>query len=262
MIAGRSIQHQVITNTADDFEATLHFQHGIQRETLGDMTRAIGHYQESLRIRTGFALAHRNLGRLLAKRGDWSDALPHFENYARISPQDAAGQHALAICHQQLGNNEIARTQFEKTIRIDPGHVQSLDALGSIHLLAGDAAEAVRYFQSVLELAPDRSFARNNLAWILATCPNPEIRDGEKALLLATQLVENEGGEKPAFLDTLSAAQAECGHFKEAIATARRGAQLARNAEQAALASQMEQRITLYQRGEAYRDSSARSGDE
>ncbi len=53
--------------------------------------------------------------------------------------------------------------------------------------------------------------ARNNLAWLLATSPSADLRDGERAVTLAQPLAVLY--ESWGYLDTLAAAQAEAGDF-------------------------------------------------
>jgi len=56
----------------------------------------------------------------------------------------------------------------------------------------------------------------NALAWLLATSPDPEVRDGAEAVRWARTAVERE--PNAARLDTLAAAHAEAGEFEDAIA--------------------------------------------
>ena len=253
-IPGRTIEDRVVVDAADEFEASAHFQHGVHRESLGDLDRAMGHYREALRIRPAFALAHRNAGRLHAQRGAWRAATPHFAGYVEARPQDPAGHHALGLAHQHLGNLAEARSQFEATIALQEGHVPALDALGELQLLAGQRVEAMASFRAVLKLAPAHASAMNNLAWILATHPDDQLRDAAESLRLATKLVDLDGGKKAEYLDTLAVAQAASGQFEEAAATARRGVSLAQTEGQNELASQIQNKIALYARGEAFRD--------
>ena len=69
---------------------------------------------------------------------------------------------------------------------------------------------------------PDTSEFKNDLAWLLATSPDPEVRDGPRALQLAQQAVGTTGGENVGFLDTLAAAHAEVGDFERAVQIAAR----------------------------------------
>ena len=116
------------------------------------------------------------------------------------------------------------------------------------------AAAAVRHFRAVLSAAPGHASARNNLAWILATSRDDTMRDGAQALQLATALVENDTTGNPMFLDTLAAAQAAAGQFEAAVATARRGLEMARAANNGVAAGQIEKRIPFYERREALRE--------
>ena len=62
--------------------------------------------------------------------------------------------------------------------------------------------------------------AQNDLAWLLATCPDNSVRNGQKAVELAQQAVQLSNGRSPEILDTLAAAYAEAGRFHEAVETA------------------------------------------
>ena len=67
----------------------------------------------------------------------------------------------------------------------------------------------------------------NNLAWQLATSPDPKNRDGLQAVELARRACEQTQFQKTIFLGTLAAADAEAGKFDDAIATAQRACNLA-----------------------------------
>ncbi len=57
----------------------------------------------------------------------------------------------------------------------------------------------------------------NGLSWILATSSNDKIRNGERAVELATRACELTEWENDGFLDTLASAYAEAGDFDSAI---------------------------------------------
>ena len=57
----------------------------------------------------------------------------------------------------------------------------------------------------------------NNLAWLLATCPNPDLRDGQRAMQLAQRACELTEWKEHNLLDTLAAAYAQLGEFDRAI---------------------------------------------
>ncbi|MBW1886638.1 MAG: hypothetical protein JRJ58_24165 [Deltaproteobacteria bacterium] len=57
----------------------------------------------------------------------------------------------------------------------------------------------------------------NNYAWILATIPDDDLRDGDKAVRIIRNAIANLGHRDPMYLDTFAASLAEVGRFEEAI---------------------------------------------
>jgi tetratricopeptide (TPR) repeat protein len=115
-------------------------------------------------------------------------------------------------------------------------------------------AAAITQFQKVLELDPKHVTARNNLAWLLATCPENSLRDGKKAAELAQQAVQLSGGKSPEILDTLAAAYAEAGRFPEAVATAQRALDLSAVQNNKPLAEVIQNQLKLYEANSPYHE--------
>ena len=82
-------------------------------------------------------------------------------------------------------------------------------ALGQL----GRTREAVAQYQEALRLNPDLAGALNNLAWVLATCPDDQLRNGAEAVRLAERACELTHYREPLFIGTLAAAYAEAGRF-------------------------------------------------
>ena len=59
--------------------------------------------------------------------------------------------------------------------------------------------------------------ALNNLAWVLATSPKEELRDGERAIELAKKAAEATDYEEAHILSTMASGYAETGDFEKAI---------------------------------------------
>jgi len=66
-----------------------------------------------------------------------------------------------------------------------------------------------------LEVNPYYSVGANQLAWMLATCPDPRYRDGKRAVALAEKVVQR--FPEANFMDTLAAAYAEAGNMDAAV---------------------------------------------
>lgn len=94
------------------------------------------------------------------------------------------------------------------------------DTLASFHYRGVGMPRDLAKARDLLEKAAARQYlpAINNLAWLLATCPDATLRDGKRALAILQPVMD----QSAQMLDTLAAAQAETGNFAEAIALQRR----------------------------------------
>jgi tetratricopeptide (TPR) repeat protein len=96
-----------------------------------------------------------------------------------------------------------------------------------------------------LRLRPDWAFALQTLARILATHPDPVMRDGNDAVKLAERACELAKQPDANQLDTLGAAYAEAGRFADAISAAQKALDRAPSG-QSALATEIQRHLNLY----------------
>jgi len=77
--------------------------------------------------------------------------------------------------------------------------------------------KAISAYEKVIALDANQAVALNNLAWILATCPDEKLRDKHRALALAKRAVALE--RSAVFLDTLAEAYYLNGFVADAVET-------------------------------------------
>jgi len=135
-----------------------------------------------------------------------------------------------------------------------PDSIHAHNQLGLLLQKRGEFKAAIAQFQKVLELDPRHVTAYNNLAWLLATCPENSSRDGKKAVDLAQQAVQLSVGNSPEILDTLAAAYAEAGRFPKAIETARQALDLSTAQNNKPLAEVIQNQILLFEANSPYRE--------
>ena len=70
--------------------------------------------------------------------------------------------------------------------------------------------------------------ASQRLAWLLATSPEPSLRNGPEAVALAKRVGHATGDREAVLLDTLAAACAEAGQYERTAEVAGRAAAVAR----------------------------------
>jgi hypothetical protein len=80
----------------------------------------------------------------------------------------------------------------------------------------------------------------NNLAWVLATSPVDQLRDGKRAIELATKACKLTDYKKPHILSTLAAAYAETGDFETAKKWSQKAVELGEGEEKEALEKELE----------------------
>jgi Flp pilus assembly protein TadD len=91
----------------------------------------------------------------------------------------------------------------------------------------GKIAEAIQHYRQALDVDSNNPVVLNRLAWLLATANQPELRDGQEAVRLATKAVKLTESREPVMIGTLAAAYAETGRFTNAVEMANNAVGLA-----------------------------------
>ena len=114
-------------------------------------------------------------------------------------------------------------------------------------------AGAVENWRASGRIAPGYATVANNLAWLLATHPAADPDASEEAVTLAERAAQLTG-DAPATLDTLAAAYARAGRSNDAVQTATRARDAARDAGDTALADEISRRLARYRSGGVWRE--------
>lgn len=219
-----------------------------------DQARA--HLEASLAVRPENAQAHSNLGRLLSLQGKFAEADAQFQEALQLKPRDADIRKAYASVLAEQGRRTDAIEQLREGLRLrsDPG--MGLE-LASLLRETRQYRDAAAEYRQVLKLKPDEPAALNNLAWLLATCPDAAVRDGAEAVRLAERACQLSGHNEAQSLGTLAAAYAEAGRFREAVSAAQKAVGLATASGDERLAGICGQLLRLYGAGRPYHEPPA-----
>jgi tetratricopeptide (TPR) repeat protein len=114
---------------------------------------------------------------------DFDQALHYFSQAIQLNPKHALALALRGETYRQKGLHQMAINDFHESLRVDPN--------------------------------PSNACALYHLAWELATCPDPIIRNGTKAIGYALRACSITRDSK--CLEALAAAYAEAGQFREAI---------------------------------------------
>lgn len=155
--------------------------------------------------------------RSLDKLDRTDEAVALLEKLVATNPDRSDLQMQLAAFYTDKQMADEAIVALNRVIELEEDNGLAWRLRGDMHLYAGHHDKAITDFEKALELAPADSGVLNNYAWTLATSPYPNIRDGKRAVELASKACELTQHEAPHILSTLAAAHAEAGEFEEAV---------------------------------------------
>ena len=197
-----------------------------------------------------YAMGHNNLGAAYLAMDRNAEALAHFQEAVRVMPHAHWAHSNVAKALYFAGHTNEALAAWAMALEINPKDGQTRTFLAIALAAQGRMAEALGHFRQVLALNPDDAFVRAQVAWMLATDPDPALRDGPQAVLLAESLVRNSEGQSARAMDILAAACAETGRWEDAVRFAEQAIALGRQNSTAApgavAARDMEDRLRLY----------------
>lgn len=244
---------QRVLEEALEYDATnssAHYNLGLILEQNGQRQEALQHLQQAAELAPDFVDAHLNYGLSLQEAGRLEEAEKQYAMAAELDPTDAEirFRHASVLVQlQQLpqaiaelelaldvqpeavdGHLLMARARgasgdfagsaasFARVLALDPGNQEALFARSLALLLAQRYPEALRHLEESLDSHPSNLDLKHILARLLVTCPDETIRDGERGLRLAQEVIAQQltfdHGE------TVAMALAEMGRFEEAQA--------------------------------------------
>ena len=134
-----------------------------------------------------------------------------------IDPRHPDAYAAIASMFMMQGKTDKALKVLDQAVAIDPQCADSHGNRAVVFLAMGKYDKALDDLDEVLRVAPNSARAQRERAWILATCPDAKVRNGEQAVLSATKACELTDWKEPHSLATLAAACSEAGDFDGAV---------------------------------------------
>ena len=239
-----SLAHSLAALRLNPDSPQSHFHAGAAYEKQSRTLEAIDAYVAALRVAPDFPEAEAALSALLSAANPTPEARSHL----------ADGHFQLAQSLAGRGKLDLARPHYQAAVDLNPDFLEAHVQLGAALAEAKDLGGAVAHWRQALRLRPDWPELMNNLAWVLASNPDPKVRDGAAAVQLAERVCALAGSNSPSFLDTLGAAYAEAGRYADAVNTAERAGALADAARQTNAAARFRSHLELYRQGRACRE--------
>jgi tetratricopeptide (TPR) repeat protein len=253
--------------------------------TSNRLPQAIEHLQQAVRLDPNYADARANLGNALLRSGNYSEGIAELQKAVALRPDDAGTINNLGIALMQAGRFKEAIQHLQRAVQLSPS-ADAHNNLGTAMMNTGRLPEAIREFQAALALKPNFAGALSNMGNALtregrfpeatvhlerAVQLKPDFADAHTILGVALmhtgklpQAIEHYRSAirlKPDFVDAyanLAQALNLANQSVEAVATARKGIQIARSTGQDASAGQLQEWLTQFE-AESKRDGDAQS---
>lgn len=187
---------------------------------------------------------------IIEKCGKTKQTIKQLAAEVENDPDGATVWTQLALLYsaqKQLGK---AIEAFTQAIKADNTRPFLYRMRADAYLSVGEQQAALADYEAAVQLEPDDTGVLNNLAWLLATSPEEKLRDGRRAIKLATKAGELTHHQQAHILSTIAAAYAETGDF----ATARRWSAKAVELGDENLKEQLRKELASYEDEKPWRE--------
>ncbi|HEY3856632.1 MAG TPA: tetratricopeptide repeat protein [Verrucomicrobiae bacterium] len=183
--------------------------------------------EKAITIMPNYPVLQAEMGDILLSEGKYDAAIQRFQTVQKMEPR-------MVNIHLPWGRAllaqkkiEPAMAEFQTVIKAEPKNFEAYNYLGQAFASMGRTGTAIEEYQRSLTMQPNQPDLLNNLAWIYATDPHPEFRNGTNAVRLAQAAFAMTRNTQPIFLGTMAAGYAEAGHFDDAVMGAQKAHDMA-----------------------------------
>jgi tetratricopeptide (TPR) repeat protein len=225
----------------------------IHRRHTKTLDEALEHFSRKIEQQPDDQAARIIRGVLWNVRGEHDQAVDDFTQVMQLNPKLRAAYANRAIAWKGKGEYELAIADYTEAIRLDARVALTWHNRGHAWALKGNSSRAIRDFREAIRLDPEAFDSYNGLAWLEATCPQAEYRDGRLAVKHAQTACRLCNYGHWYCLGTLAAAYAEAGDFEQAVRWTRASLEFAPPQHHA----ELKERLGRFETGRAYHASLA-----
>ncbi len=217
----------------------------------GDVPKAISDLSVSIQLNPGNANAYLTRGGAYAMLGKFDEALADANSALALNRDYAAAYCFRGGIYQQRGDFDHALEDCDVALRIDPQFLGAYIVRSETHQSRGENDLAISDLNAALRMSPEAPEVLNNLAWLLATSPQDDLRNGARAFQYASKACDLTHWKNAGYIDTLAAAYAEIGDFEEALKSQQRAVAMVAKGDHA---EELQAHLELYQAKKPYRE--------
>jgi tetratricopeptide (TPR) repeat protein len=242
---------EVLAVEPKNVQALINF--GLALTASGKVTEAIEYYLQALRMDGDSVDARVNLGIAYKAQGKVPEAMEQYAMVVKQAPEMAEARMNLGLILLEQGRMAEASPHIAKWLALSPENERANFYFAVILLAEQQPGPAIAHMRKAVELRTDWAYAIATLAQVLATHPDPAVRNGAEAVKLAERANELTQGMDAEALDALAAAYAEVARFPEAVKTGEKASERAAATGRSGLAQQIQARLALYRQQKPFR---------
>jgi tetratricopeptide (TPR) repeat protein len=195
----------------------------------------------------------------LAESGKATEALTRIDSIIASNPDNWRAHFLKAAVLVLVKRQDDALQQIDESIKLARKSNVSYTLLAQLYSSkARTCIDAHRYedakkaLDSAIHADPNDTTSMNDLAWLLATAPEPRVRNPHRAVSLAQKCCGLNHWTNAYSIDTLAAAYASAGNFGQAVRYQQLAMQTLNKSERAEQLTAMQDRLKLYSNRQPY----------
>ncbi|MGA2061391.1 MAG: family 16 glycoside hydrolase [Thermoguttaceae bacterium] len=219
----------------------------------GDKEKALTDAKEAVQLLPKNVTAIRTYALILADMGKFDEALAQLEKARKLEPNNPLPTMQIGMIFVQQKQSGKAIDAYDEFLKDHPNESNLLYARGNAYLNLGLQAEAEADYEKAYKDLSKDSGLLNNFAWVLATSPDEKLRDGQRAVKMATEACKLTEYKQGHILSTLAAAYAETGDYDTAVKWSEKSAEVGKT-EDADHAEDYKKELETYKAHKPYRE--------
>lgn len=270
--------------------SAAYYNRGNARRVIGLLDKSISDYNLAIHLNPENGRAYINRGLCWNKKQEYERAKADFNKATKMNPkwplaynnraeaQNRLEQYdrALADCNlclklnpkmtwamvnrgnslRGLGKVDEAMAEYNKALEIDEDFAPAYHNRGTAYSEMGQYVRAIKDYKKSIELDESYAYPHNGWAWLLATCPDEEIRDPKQAIALAEKACRLNSFEWNHF-GTLAAAYAQEGDWSRAIKAQKHAMDMLPDSASDNEVEGCRKRLDLYEAKTAYNETAS-----